>query len=1103
AVDNSGSCYITGATTSTNLPTRTPLQANNRGGNDAFVAKINASGSNIIYSTYLGGSFGDLGRGIAVDLAGNAFITGTTFSDDFTTSNAFQAVNRGIGDAFVARVNSAGTALVYSSFLGGAGTDEGAGIAIDDSGNAYIVGSTASGDFNTRNPLQATNRGQQDIFVSKVNPTGSALVYSTYLGGQRNDVGNAIAVDVSGVVHITGSTASLNFPLQSPVQGTYGGSDLDAFVTKINAAGSALLYSSYLGGNLVEVGNAIAVDQSGNVYVTGVTNSPNFPLQIPIQADNRGGNEAFITKLNPTGSALIYSTYLGGGNDDRGSGVAVDSIGTAYITGATSSPNFNIQFPLVAYGGGSDVFVAKIIGETSISLSPSTLELQPQGTGMLTVSLSATQTTPSVITLTSSNTNVATVPPNVTIPAGGNSASFAVTGVAAGGPVTITAALPPAQGGATATATVTVTLSSRFIQATSVSVAAGNLMTMPIELVSQGNENRLSFSLSLNTTLLPNPQFTLGSDATSATLTVNQTQAAQGRYGIIINLPPGERFNAGTRQILVLRAVVISGISPTTTTVSFTDQPTVRRVADVNGVTLSANYTPATVTIAQGFEGDVSPRPNGSNGTLTIADWVQTGRFAAGFDTATAGGEFQRADTAPRSTLGNGSITISDWVQTGRYAAGLDPVTPAGGPSSQSFTGSPDSDCADCSSSSGADQPGASAGQTRTIRVVSANGQRGQQVTLTIELDAVGNENALGFSLNFNPNDLTFVSVAAGPDGMTMGSMFNSNTMQAANGRIGVAFARATGETLTAGTKKLVTVTFTVAPNTLANTMPITFGDQPVAREVVGVNADILQATFTPGNVTVGRTVTNVSAASFVGGELASEQIAAAFGTGLATTTQIASTLPLPTELAGTTVSVRDSQGMSRPAPLFFISPNQINYQIPPGTAPGAATVTVTSGDGTVSNGDVTITSVVPGLFFIATASGQPLAAANALRVRADGSQVFESVVRFDTASNSFVPIPIDFGPQGDQVFLILFGTGIRNAPNTDGNPNNGSAESVTVTLGGANVPAIFSGPAPVFVGLDQCNIGPIPRSLAGSGEVNILMTVAGKPANMVKLSIR
>jgi len=1106
AVDNSGSCYVTGATTSTNLPTRTPFQPTNRGNNDAFVAKFNAAGSNIIYSTYLGGTSGDLGRGIAVDLAGNAFITGVTFSDNFTTVAAFQPANRGQGDAFVARVNPTGTAMVYSSFLGGAGADEGAGIAIDSSGNAYVVGTTASGDFNTKNPLQASNRGQQDVFVSKVPLDGSALVYSTYLGGQRNDVGNAIAVDAAGIVYVTGSTASLNFPLQNPLQATYGGSDFDAFVTKINAAGSAFLYSSFLGGNLIEVGNAIAVDSFGNIYVTGVTNSPNFPVLNPIQAENRGGNDAFITKLSPSGSSLIYSTYLGGSNDDRGSGLAVNSVGTAYVTGATSSPNFNIQFPLVAYGGGSDVFVAKLISEASLALNPPALELQPQGTATLTVSISAPQATALTVNLTSSNTAVAAVPPSVVIPSGAISVDFTVTAVAVGGPVTITAALPPAQGGASAASTVNVIPTNRFIQASSVAVAAGNQLTMPIDLISQGNENRLSFSLSLNTSLLLNPQFTLGADATDATLSVNLSQAAQGRYGVTISLAPGDKFDAGTRQVLVLRAVVITGVNGTTTTVNFTTQPTTQRVADVNNVTLSTSYIPGTVTIAQGFEGDVSPRPAGSNGTVTIADWVQTGRFAAGFDTVTPGSEFQRADTAPRSTLGNGAITISDWVQTGRYSAGLDPIVTAGGPTGPSFAELRIADCgqlaerriADCNPFSFANLSAGLANpqsaflnlQSRAVRVVNANGQRGQQVNVTVEVDALGAENAIGFSLNFNPADLTFVSAAAGPD--AAGAMLNTNSMQAANGRVGVAMALATGQTFTAGTKKLVILTFTIPSSSTAIMIPITFGDQPVPREVVDANAEVLQATWTPGNVVAARSVASVSAASFAAGELAGEQIVAAFGAGLATTTLPATMLPLPTELAGTRVSVRDSQGMSRPAALFFVSPDQVNYQMPPGTALGAATVTVTSGDGSISAGNVTIANVAPGIFTV-DASGRGLAAATVLRVKADGSQIFEPMVRFDETLGRLVAIPIDLGPEGELVFLILNGTGWRGA---------GAAQNGSVTMKGEPAVLEFLGPQGGFVGLDQANVR-IPRILAGSGEIDLVLTVGNKTANTVRVSIR
>lgn len=1083
AVDTGGNCYVTGATTSTNFPTRNPIQPTNRGGLDAFVAKFNPSGTNIVYSTYLGGSFGDGGRGIAVDLAGNAFVTGGTFSTDFPVQGAFQPTSRGLGDAFVARINASGTSLVYSSYLGGAGTDEAAGVAVDTTGNAYVVGNTASGDFNTKTPLQANNRGQQDAFITKVTADGSALVYSTYLGGQRSDLGNAIAVDQSNNVYITGSTISTNFPTQAPVQASYGGGEQDAFAAKINSAGTALVYSTYLGGLLAEVGNAIAVDSFGNSYITGVTSSTDFPLKNPIQADNRGGNEAFITKLNPQGSAFVYSTYLGGSGSDQGAGIAVDNRGTAYVAGATASANFNIQFPLVTYGGGTDVFVAKILSESSIALTPATQELQVGSAATMTVTISAVQTQAVTLSLVSSNSNVASIPVTVTIAANTTSADFTVTGVAVGGPVTITAALPQSQGGATATATVNVITSNRFLNAGSATAAAGGLVTVPIDLVSQGNENRLVFSLSLNTSILLNPQFTLGADASSAgaTLNTNLSQAAQGRYGITISLAAGQRFDAGTRQVLVLTAVVQTGINATTTPISFVDAPTVRRVTDVNGVSLSVNYTPGTVTVASGYEGDVSPRPNGSNGTVSIADWVQTGRFAAGFDTAAVGSEFQRADTAPRATFGNGSITISDWVQTGRYASALDPVVPAGGPTGPSFAATPALSFVEPTE----------AAQARVIRVTNVVTQRGQQFTAFVELDAQGGENAIGFSLLYDVAQLNFVSAALGND--ASGAMLNVNTTLAAQGRLGFALALPTGQSFVAGNgRKLLSLTFNTPANGTANTIPVSFADQPIAREAVNANADTLTVTWTTGTVSIARSVASVSAASFASGDLAAEQIIAAFGTGLATTTQVATALPLPTNIGGTTVKVRDNAGVERLASLFFVAPTQVNYLVPAGTTGGAATVTITSSDGSLSIGTVNVTNVAPG-FFSANASGTGLAAATVLRVRADNSFTYEPVGQFNPSQGSFVPIPIDLGSATDQVFLLGFGTGWRG---------NTGLPTVNVKIGGTNCEVSYAGPQNDFVGLDQANIR-IPRSLIGRGEVDVTMTIGTKTANTVKISIK
>jgi hypothetical protein len=362
AVDASGNAYITGYTFSFNFPTANPLQAAFGGGIvDAFVAKVNAAGSALVYSTYLGGSGNDNGLGIAVDASGNAYVTGFTSSTNFPTANPLQAAyGGGIYDAFVAKVNAAGSALVYSTYLGGSGNDNGYGIAVDGSGNAYVTGDTNSTNFPTANPLQAANGGGDDAFVAKVNAAGSALVYSTYLGGSGWEFGQGIGVDTFGNAYVTGLTQSTNFPTANPLQAAFGGGT-DAFVAKVNAAGSALVYSTYLGGSAGDVGDGIAMDASGNAYVTGYTFSANFPTANPLQAANGGSSDAFVAKLNAAGSALVYSTYLGGSGDDEGVGIAVDASGNAYVMGDTTSTNFPTANPLqAASGGGYDAFVAKV-----------------------------------------------------------------------------------------------------------------------------------------------------------------------------------------------------------------------------------------------------------------------------------------------------------------------------------------------------------------------------------------------------------------------------------------------------------------------------------------------------------------------------------------------------------------------------------------------------------------------------------------------------------------------------------------------------------------------------------------------------------------------
>ena len=362
AVDSARNAYVTGATGSTDFPIASPFQAAIGGSSDAFVTKLNATGSALVYSTYLGGSSSDYGLGIAVDSAGNAYVVGDTDSTNFPTANPFQAAIGGSSDVFVTKLNATGSGLVYSTYLGGSGGDYGLGIAADSAGNAYVVGDTNSTNFPTASPFQAAIGGSYDAFVTKLNATGLALVYSTYLGGNINDVAAGIAVDSAGNAYVTGYTASTNFPTASPFQAAIGGAS-DAFVTKLNATGLVLLYSTYLGGSSDDVAAGIAVDSAGNAYVAGSAGSTNFPTTSSFQAASGGGvNDAFVTKLNATGSALAYSTYLGGNSYDSAYGIAVDSAGNAYVTGTTLSTNFPTASPIQAtHGGGeNDAFVTKL-----------------------------------------------------------------------------------------------------------------------------------------------------------------------------------------------------------------------------------------------------------------------------------------------------------------------------------------------------------------------------------------------------------------------------------------------------------------------------------------------------------------------------------------------------------------------------------------------------------------------------------------------------------------------------------------------------------------------------------------------------------------------
>lgn len=353
AIDVLGNVYVVGQTTSTIFSTQAPYQVHLSGFSDAFVSKLNPLGTALVYSTYLGGSGSEFGYSVAADLQGNAYVAGLTNSTDFPMAAALQPTNGGSQDGFVTKLTSTGLALTYSTYFGGSGDDFIAGLALDASNNVLLAGTTSSPNFASVGAFQQVRPGGNDAFVAKLNAAGSALLYRSYLGGTGNDAGTGIRVSSAGEAFVTGATASLDFLLAAPRQGASGGG-FDAFVTRVNAAGSALIYSTYLGGSGADRGAALALDASGNAYVTGNTTSTNFPTASPYQAASGGGTDAFLSKLSADGATFAYSTYLGGSGADSGLGVSLDPARTALVVGSTASTNFPLFAPTQnAHGGGT------------------------------------------------------------------------------------------------------------------------------------------------------------------------------------------------------------------------------------------------------------------------------------------------------------------------------------------------------------------------------------------------------------------------------------------------------------------------------------------------------------------------------------------------------------------------------------------------------------------------------------------------------------------------------------------------------------------------------------------------------------------------------
>ncbi|MEP7337208.1 MAG: proprotein convertase P-domain-containing protein [Acidobacteriota bacterium] len=458
----------------------------------------------------------------------------------------------------------------------------------------------------------------------------------------------------------------------------------------------------------------------------------------------------------------------------------------------------------------------------TITLTPATATVTAGLTNSVRVNLGYSPSNSTIVTLTSSNPSVAAVPASVLITAGAMAADFNINGLAPGGPLTITARLPANLGGGIATASVTV--AARAVSIVGGEASIGRSVAVPIVLESKGDETSVGFSLSFAQALFINPQLAAGSDSGSAQLNLNSSQAAQGRIGVTISQPLGQKFAAGLRQIAVVSFDVPATAQPVTAAIDFGDQPVARAVGGTGGASILAQFVAGSIRLGQGYEADVAPRPAGNNsGNVTVSDWVQIGRFVAGLDVPANGSEFQRADCAPLSSLGDGKIALTDWVQAGRYVAAFDAAVVAGGPTAPVVGIGPDFSFQISDSGSMA----ATAADARRLKVVASGG------ILSVQLTAFGDENALGFSLNFDPQAWRFVAARAGRDALAATVIVNAS--ETAQGRVGILLALPSGQSLRAGEREAVVLQFT--PRRRAVLLNARFGDVPVATSLVDSTA--------------------------------------------------------------------------------------------------------------------------------------------------------------------------------------------------------------------------------------------------------------------------
>ncbi len=707
AVDAQGSAYITGSTTSRNFPVRFALQPKLAGYRNAFVVKLSPAGNSLVYSTYLGGNASDAGNGIAVDASGAAYVVGDTTSFSFPASG-LQRGTHGGQDAFVAKLSADGASLVYSTYLGGSSEDHGAAIAVDSGGTVYVTGATTSTDFPVLNAAQRYNAGGQDAFVTRLSADGNYLLFSTYLGGSGGtvmypEIGQAIALDMNGNAYVTGVTSSPNFPLAAALQTTRKGA-LDAFVTKVNPSG-ATVYSTYLGGSSVDVGNAIAVDAGGAAYIVGYTISTDLAVVNALQSVNAGEYDAFLARLSPAGDVVHYLSYLGGNGSDSATAVALDPAANVYLAGYTLSTNFPLRNAYQASNAGNyGGFVVKI--DFSGLQTTAVLRIAATHTGGFVQGAASAGYTVTVTNQPAAWASTGTVTVTDTLPAGLTLVSMTGAGWACGG--NSCARSDALAGGASypaITVTVAVSLNAASPQVNSVTVSGGGsdsataTDSTPIGIsavLGIGSTHGGSFTQGQSGTYTVTVSNRAGAGATSGIVTVTETVPA----GLTLVSMAGSGWacggNACMRSDALAGGASYPAIAVTVNVGASAVSPQVNSVTVSGGGVASATATDSTnLSCTYQLSGNAVYGPLAASGAVTVTalascgwtasvnvSWLHIAAALTGSGSAQLGYSVDANPTSVQRsgalTVANQSITVLQGGSAGQTGAGLRfvPATP-------------------------------------------------------------------------------------------------------------------------------------------------------------------------------------------------------------------------------------------------------------------------------------------------------------------------------------------------------------------------------------------------------------------------------------------